>query len=355
MTSRSRWLEGVCAVGVVATAAAFALAPARALGGYLVAYCFAWTLSSASLILAAIFQATGARWPLPLRPWLLALGVGGALLALLFLPIAIGVRSLYTWATPEALPHELRAWAEHVHGYLNLPFFAVRGIAYGLISLVASMLLVRRPSSKGAGAAVILIVALTTTFASFDWLMSLTPRWYSTIFSVYVWSGATVAALAIAILAALSSGTANGWQLNAARLLFAFVCFWAYAAYSQIMLQWIADLPEEVVWYLPRMRGPWGVLGWILIIGHFAFPFALLLSRRAKEHRPTLRFACAWLLVMHFVDLYWIAMPSVGSGAFRPHWVDLTSAAALIGALVAGALWILRRRAALVGLVGALP
>jgi hypothetical protein len=176
----------------------------------------------------------------------------------------------------------------------------------------------------------IVFYAITVTFASFDWIMSLDPHWYSTVFGVYFFSGAFMASLAFLILVLLAfqgSGllrhtVSTEHYHDLGKLLFGFVVFWAYIAFSQYMLIWYANIPEETVWYMHRMEHGWEIVTWVLVLGHFVLPFFLLLPRSTKRNRLTLLFAGLWLLAMHYVDLYWLVMPAFGSG-FHPHLQDL--------------------------------
>jgi hypothetical protein len=255
-------------------------------------------------------------------------------MAILFLPIVVpvllGSDSLYPWADRQmvAADEVLR----HKAGYLHPAWFAVRAALYLLVWWLAARFYLRRSieqdasgdarltlSMERASPIVLLLYGVTVTFASFDWLMSLTPQWFSTIFGVYFFSGLMVAAIAAIILMALalqstgrltSSITIEHYH-DLGKLLFAFVVFWGYIAFSQYMLIWYANIPEETQWYLPRQSGPWVGLSLVLLFGNLLIPFCGLLPRAVKRHKGLLAFWAVWLLVMHWIDLYYLIMPSL--------------------------------------------
>ena len=162
----------------------------------------------------------------------------------------------------------------------------------------------------------------TLTFASFDWLMSLEAAWFSTIFGVIIFAGSVMAILATTILIALSfyqRGLTGGAITeehfhDLSKLMFGFVCFWTYVSFSQWMLIWYAGIPEEAIWYHRRWEGGWKVVAYLLIFGHFVAPFVLLISRVQKKALRWLQFMCFWLILMHFVDIYWFVMPQTEGG-----------------------------------------
>jgi hypothetical protein len=203
------------------------------------------------------------------------------------------------------------------------------------------------------GGAALPLAGLTLTFASFDWVMSLHPTWFSTIFGVYVFAGdfvGAVALLVVVLAAADRSGLLDGlltrshWH-SLGKLLFAFVCFWAYIAFCQYMLIWIGNLPEEIPWYLVRARGAWAPVGAILFVGHFVLPFLALLPRWVKRQPAALAGIAAWVLAMHWLDVYWTVMPRLHPDRAAPHASDLTALVGIGGAAVAVAILRLRGRA----------
>jgi hypothetical protein len=197
-------------------------------------------------------------------------------------------------------------------------------------------------------------VALALTFAAFDWQMSLDLRLSSTIFGLYYFAGSFLAALAVIVLALLAARAeglpgalmnANHWH-SLGKYLLAFVAFWAYMAFSQFLLIWIANLPEEVPWYLARNRGAWAPLGVFLVVFHFLVPFFALLSRDLKRSGGGLRFMAIWLLAVHYVDVYWVMVPALRPRSLVPHLADVTALVGVGAAGLAFVLWRVRGRAA---------
>lgn len=356
-------------VGVAAIALSLGLAAASPGGlrrwffAYLVNYAFFLTIAVGGLFFVIVQHLTRAGWSVVVRR--LAEGFAATLpyLALLFLPVLIGAREIYHWGHAANLAHDkLLQWKAP---YLNVPFFGARWVVYFLVWGLSSWYFLRLSAAQdrtgdpgltrkmGRTAAVTVIpFALCVTFAAFDLLMSLDPHWISSVFGVYFFAGSAVAvmaALALAVIGLQKTGrivhavTREHLQ-DVGKLLFAFTVFWAYIAFSQFMLIWYANIPEETGWFLRRQRGGWGILAVVLIFGHFFIPFLGLISRAAKRNRQVLAFFAAWLLVMHYIDLYWVAMPEYNRTApglpFSPLGPLLF--VGLLGLFVAGAAWRLR-------------
>jgi hypothetical protein len=196
------------------------------------------------------------------------------------------------------------------------------------------------------------LVAITITFAAVDWQMSLDRHLASTIFGVYYFAGGFVAAMAVLVLgvvaasrAGLFEGGLNDDHLHSlGKFLFAFVCFWGYIALSQYLLIWIANLPEEVPWYMLRNDTGWRWVGLFLVVFHFVVPFFVLLSRDLKRRPGPLAFMAVWVLVVHYVDVYWVVMPRIDPQGPRPHWTDLTAFVGVGAAALAFTLWRMRGR-----------
>jgi hypothetical protein len=273
----------------------------------------------------------------------------------------LNLARIYPWAdlaTVSSDPELARKAA-----WLNPTFFTVRAAAYLVCWAVVAGLLARRSweqdrSGDPAGALLrrmratsawgLIVLGVTTSFAAFDWLMSLDPHWTSTIFGVYFWAGSLVSSLSALVLIVLAL-QANGSLRetvtvehlhDVGKLLFGFVIFWAYIAFSQYFLIWYANFPDETRWYITRRTGIWNTLSWALLFGHFVVPFGLLIFRAPKRSRFWLGFAALWVLVFHYLDLYWVVMPVLARGGVRPHWVDASLAltlACLCGAVVARA------------------
>jgi hypothetical protein len=341
--------------GVLLSGIGFLVDPRQAYASWLAALAAAVSTALGALLLVAITSLAGGRWFDPLRGLALDLAATLPLCALLFLVLLPGFGLLYPWVHAAALPNA--AW-------LNLPFFLARAAAYFVLWSTVSLLLRRwartaegappkppAPRERALAAVALPALGLTLTFAAFDWLMSLTPGWVSTVFGVYWFAGGFLAALALITLLAVLRGrrAAGGTTLQPAQayalgtLMLTFVVFWAYIAYSQYFIIWIADVPAEVAWYLPRVRGGWGLLALALILGQFGLPLLVLLLHAAKRDSRMLGLIAGWLLVMHYLDSYWLVLPAVHPDAPHPHWLDLSALAAVTGAAGGWVEWLRRR------------
>jgi hypothetical protein len=338
----------------------------RALFSYLVAFVYWVGIAVASLTLLEAFHAASARWPVVVRRFVETVPLTLPLFVVLFVPIALGMTQLFPWASPQALQGELARAVEHKLPYLNPRFFLVRAALYFAVWIVVAHLLrawsVRQDTEGGValtvrqrwlGTGSIPLVGLTFTFAVFDWVMSLDPRFYSTIFGLYVWAGSFLCAFALPVIAGWATRndpTAFGHLMNAdhfhslGKYLLSFVAFWAYMAFSQLLLIWIANLPDEVPWYIVRIGGGW--FGVAAFVGLFKFlvPFFLLLSRDLKRSPRALSYVAAWLLFVHWVDVYWLVMPHLDGAGPRPWIFDLTAFVGVGGVAIAMA--VLRMRGA---------
>ncbi len=348
---------GLALLGAAALALGAFVDPTRLFFSYLAAYAYAASTAVCALILLMICNAMRATWPVAVRRLLEAIVGALPLLAVLFVPILLGAETLYHgWLRPEDITDEhARALVEHKRSYLNLPFFLVRAGVYFVVWIACGELL-RRWSLKADAdpalaasrrpdifsAVALPPVAFAFSFAAFDWLMSLEPTWYSTMFPVYVFAGGFVAALAL--LTALTRAAERGALLPKlseshyyalGRLLLAFTIFWAYAAYFQFMLQWIANLPEEVEFYLHRAHGGWGTVAAALVVVQFAIPFLLLLNYRLKRRPGLLAAVALWILAAHYIDVHWLVVPAAPGHPARYHWLDLAALVAVVSASVA--------------------
>ena len=278
---------------------------------------------------------------------------------LLFVPVMVFAVNyepfgIFPWADPEVVTgdHVL----EGKEPYLNQFFFVARGAFFFLVWIGFSLFFVRQSlaQDEGRSAAItvgmrkvsapfMLVFALTATFASFDWFMSLDPHWFSTILGVYVFSGMTVAALSaisIALIWLRASGrlgeniVRNEHLYSLGALLFAFTCFWAYIAFSQFMLIWYGNIPEETVYFIHRTEHGWLGVTLALAALRFVLPFFLLLSRDAKMNPRRLVVASAVCLVGQLVDLYWLIMPQLFTGGPRIGWQEFGPLLFMTGILI---------------------
>ena len=337
-----------------------------ALASHLLAFSYWVGLGLATLVLLLILLASKATWTVVLRRLIEVNAASLSAAPLLFLPIAFGLRHLYPWAGPtDGLSEETQALLHHRAPYLNTPFFLLRAAIYFAIWIGLSRLFLRwstRQDESGdraltvrswkLGAASLPIAGLTLTFASIDWLMSLSNEWYSTIWGVYIFAGSFVGAIALVIVVAfaldqtpyLPNALKPAHWLSLGKFLLAFTCFWAYVAFSQYLLTWIGNLPDTMPWMLLRQNHAWRWIGGALIVGHFLIPFFLLLSRKWKLDPRRLVTVAIFILVLHYVDLYWLVMPQLRPASILPDWSNLTAFFGVGGVVVATFILILRGR-----------
>jgi hypothetical protein len=348
-----RLLRVAAALGVIG-AAALALDHGRGWFSYLTAYLFVLTIALGALVLLLIFYVTNAVWPTVLRRLLESIAATLPLCALLFLPLGFGRRALYPWASPERPhPHAVAQAIAHQAVYFSPAFFWGRA-AFAFLCWCALALALRgislrqdrdsRPlgPARALSAAGLPVIALTLSFAAFDWVMSLEPDWASTMFGFYVGVGALHAATAALTLATYAAARARLLpKVNLShcyalgRLLLLFTALWGYIAFFQFFLIWIANKPEEVTWMAVRTLHGWRPVAIALAVGRFAVPFFALLSYAVK-HRPRLLCALAiWILGFHYLDAYWLVLPAARPASALPHPGDV-GALLLVGAAALG-------------------
>lgn len=341
---RSRGLT-VGALGIAAAALGFFTADrSQFFQSYLIAYMFWMGISLGCLLLLMVQYLSGGAWGLVARRIFESGARTLPLMAILFLPIALNLETLYSWARPEALADEV---IQSKVAYLNPQFFYFRAALYFIIWFALTATLCRwsraqdasKPLPPGpmdrrfrvlSGPGLVLTI-LALTFMSVDWVMSLEPHFYSTIFGILTLGGAGLSTLAftILVLRGLSNSKPMSQVVTAERfhdfgkLMLAFVMLWAYFNVSQLLIIWSANLPEEVPWYIERLRGPWMPWSWLVLLGHFVVPFVVLLSRDVKRHSAVLAKVAYFILLMRLVDFIWTVGP-----VFRHdttfHWLDFT-------------------------------
>jgi hypothetical protein len=343
----------VAALGAVGLAIGFAVDPSQAFASYLTAWSYVWSTLLGMLILLMACHAMNATWPTAVRRLGEAALAALPLVAVAFLPLLFGLGRLYPWMHPERIADApTRALVEHKRAWLNLPFFYARTLA-NLVIWTAVAVLLRalslrldepgRPAARGAlkiaSCALLPLVGITMTLASFDWLMALSPDWYSTMFGVYVFAGGFLAALALLTVLVAAAQRAGflarvhrpHWYALG-RLLLSFVIFWAYIAFFQFFLMWIGNKPIEARWYLERSRGGHRIASGFLLFGHFALPFLYLLPYGVKQRARPLVVISVWLLFAHYVDVHWLV-------AHPASWQDLCALAFVVGAATAFGTW----------------
>ena len=322
----------LCAVGAL-------WSPQQFFQSYLVGYVF-WTgVALGCLSIAILHDLVGGGWGDGIRRLLESGARTLPLMLLLVVPIALGMRSLYIRAQPAkvAADHLL----QHKAPFLNVPFFLGRTVLYFAVWLALSYFLGRSPSKRLGGPGLVLY-CLTASFAAFDWVMSLEPEWFSTIFGVTFIFGQALSAMAfvIAVLFLLTRRFALENLLrpqqfhDLGNLMLAFVMLWAYVSFSQFLIIWSGNLPEEVTWYLARLNGGWGWIALILVVVHFVAPFLVLLSRENKRRIERLAKLAGVIVIARLLDLFWVIIPAFHPKEFSIHWMDL------IAPLGIGGIWL---------------
>jgi hypothetical protein len=317
---------------------------------YLVAYVFWASIMLGALFFTMLNHISGATWNIVLRRILEHVMNTVPLMAILFLPVLLGLHDLYHWSHEEVVAND--ALLQKKTPYLNAPFFIIRALLYFSIWYVLSKTLFRtsiiqdedfQPAQikkmRKISAPGIVLFAITSTFAAFDWLMSLDPHWYSTIFGLYIFAGSFLSILAVLVIFGLALRnkkilhdviTVEHYH-DLGKYLFGFTVFWGYMAFSQYFLIWYANIPEETIWYLHRWEGTWKYITMLLVFGHFLLPFITLMPRAAKRNLKFMKLIGVWILVMHYFDIYWIVMPTIYEHGFHFSWIDLTTFVGISG------------------------
>ena len=354
----------VALLGAVGCAILGAANPKQFFFSWLVSFLFFQSLALGALFFVLIMFAAQGGWGIVVRRIAETIFCTIPVMAVLFLPILFGLHDLFEWSHADALEHDaLLRWKAP---YLNVPFFMIRAALFFVIWSFIAVVYYRGPRGqdatgehavsarlrKFAGPAII-VLALTQTFAAIDWIMSLTPHWYSTMFGVYFFAGSWVGFIALlsVVVPAMRGAGLLDTVISAEHLhdigkfLFAFTAFWAYIAFSQYFLMWYGNMPEETIWYKARMEGSWLTVSLLLLFGHFVAPFFYLMGRDVKRKGATLAVGGVWLLLMHFVDLYWQVMPTLHPEGLRPSLLDVAALMTVGGCFVAAASWLMRRQA----------
>src|SRR4051812_37886510 len=353
LASLQRRLLLAGAAGAVISAIGWFLNATQFFQSYLMAYMFVLGLTLGCLALGMVHQLSGGAWGVVIRRPIGAATRVLPVMTLLFLPIVLGMRQLYPW-TDAALVARDEA-LQHKHLYLNTPFFLIRAAIYFLTwntlayflnawsleqDQTADPRLARRMQMLSGGG--LLAYGLTITFASFDWMMSLEPHWFSTIYGVLIMGGQGLSALAFLIVvlvwlsrrAPLDRIVVPAHFHDLGNLMLAFVMLWAYFSFSQYLIIWAGNLPAEIAWYVHRLQTGWRPVGVALIAGHFAAPFIVLLSRHVKRHPGLLLRVAVFVLAVRLIDLFWLIAPEFHDHGIVVSWLDF------VLPLTLGAIWV---------------
>jgi hypothetical protein len=330
------------------------------------AYMFVLGITLGCLALGMVHQLSGGAWGVVIRRPIGAASRVLPVLTVLFLPIIFGMHDLYEWTHAEVVAAD--KVLQHKQLYLNTPFFLVRAAVYFLLWNTLSFflnawsleqdrtgdpLIARRMQLLSAVG--LLGYGATVTFASFDWLMSLEPHWFSTIYGVLIMGGQGLSAMAFLIIAAgwlsrrppLQSIIVPAHFHDLGNLMLAFVMLWAYFSFSQYLIIWSGNLPEEIAWYLHRLQTGWRLVALMLVVFHFVAPFALLLSRAVKRHGQTIVKVAFGILAARLVDLHWLIAPEFHRDGISVSWLDIVVPVSLSTIWLGCFVWQLRGRALL--------
>lgn len=349
---RSRFLAAGAAFSV-ALAVGAVFDPVQFYQSYLIGYIYWLAIALGCMGFTMVHHLTGGGWGFVTRRILEAGAWTIPFMALLALPILLGMHQLYPWTDlQEPSAHGL---IEHKEPYLNVPFFLIRNVLYFAIWSTMAILLTRWSAAQdrtgdpeltirqrflsGPG---IVVYGLTATFASVDWVMSLEPEWFSTIYGMLFFVSHGLAALAFSIIwvRALSGRPPISDRIrikhyhDLGTFMFAFVMLWAYLAFSQFLIIWSANLAEEASWYIYRTHHGWEYVALFLVVFQFALPFLILLSRRIKQDPVKLVRMAYWILLVRFIDFFWWIKPAFSPGSFSVHWMDI------VAPLAIGGLWL---------------
>lgn len=314
---------------------------------------FITSIGLGSLFWVAVEYLAGAVWSTPFRRVMEIISYMLILGALVAIPVYLNSHSVFHWTHPEVVEND--PMLKSKTAYLNTMFFGIRQLVYFGIWILFLFIFTSASFKQDKtgdqkittrliklSAVFMPLFALSITFFSFDWLMSLEPHWFSTIFGVYYFSGTVLAAMAAITYAVIKLHEGgylvkklsqdNFYSLGA--LMFAFLNFWAYIAFSQFLLIWYANLPEETVWFLQRWEGSWMYVTIGLIVVHFVVPYFGLLSQPSKTNLKRLKFMSLWILFAHLYDLYWMVFPTYSKEGFIFGWIEIGSIIFIIGSAI---------------------
>ncbi len=341
------------AIGLVIVIAGYLVSPDRMSFNNIIGLTFVISIAVGTLFLASIEYVSGAVWSTPFRRIGEFFSYSVFLIPILLIPIFLNLHSVFHWTHVEVVAADkiLKSKAP----YLNVNFFAIRVVAFVAIWMLFQYLITRNSASQDSSheqklttrniklsAVFIPFFALTISFTGIDWLMSLEPHWFSTIFGVYYFSGTMLAALAIVTYSAIKlnengflvKGLSTDHYYSFGALLFAFTNFWAYIAFSQFLLIWYANLPEETFWFLQRWEGSWMYVTILMLIVKFLIPYFGLLSQPSKMDPKKLKFFSLWILAGHYFDLYFLVMPTYSKSGAVLSWYELGFPILIVGMIM---------------------
>lgn len=318
---------------------------------YLQGYLFAVAIPMGCLGLTMVHNLSGGNWGWTIRPFLEAGIKTLPAMALLFIPVAVGVTAIYPWTDHALVAHDAVLKSKEV--YLNVPFWTARAVGYFVMWIVLGWWLVRwllptptagtvsqqrRIQRLSAGG--LLVFMLSVSFAAIDWSMSIEPHWFSSIYGVIVVVGYVISAFSVATLSLIlfHRSSPNPWLTtknmhDLGKFLFMGIMLWGYMSLSQFLIIWSGNLPEETFWYYERSVGGWWWVSLFIPILQWALPFCLLLAARAKKNPPYVFKVAIFLLAVRALEQVWLVAPSFRQEGFPIHWMDVAAPVAL------GAIW----------------
>ncbi len=318
----------VFAIGAGLLGIGFANDIARASYNLIIAFMWLFSIGFGALFLVALEHLVGADWSVPFRRMTEIIAGVLFIVPILSIPLFINLDQVFVWLNPQVVA--LDKYVQNKTPYLNQSFFTIRNIVVFVIMIVFYLLLAGRSFkqdknpktnsnklSAKVSAIFMPIFAISLTVVGMDWLMSLEPKWFSTIFGVYYFSGSLLSALSLltfVVIVLVENGYLSKYinedhYYNLGALMFAFINFWAYIAFSQYLLIWYANIPDETLWFVDRFNGSWWYMSMGLIFIRFAIPYLALLTRPSKSNPFRLKIIAIWIFLTHYYDLYWIIMP----------------------------------------------
>jgi len=319
---------------------------------YLTSFAFWISLGLGGLFFTMLHHISGAKWSTVLIRISQAAMSVLPIMIIFFIPIFFGIKELYDWSHPNIVAESTVLQGKS--GYLNISFFTIRAIIYFAIWGILAFLINKYSQQQDEGkvtakqlrivsAPGMFLFAMTISFAGFDWLMSLDPHWFSTMFGAYFFGGSFVIILAFMIIMAnylkyngtLSKEIGHAHFSDLGKLFFGFIVFWAYLGGAQYFFIWYANIPEETVWFLDRWKSSWKTVSLLLIFGHFLLPFVSLIFFNTKRNRKIIVFFAFWMFLFHYVDMYWLIAPTFHHESAQFSWMDLTTFVGIGGIFIA--------------------
>jgi hypothetical protein len=359
----SRWQRDSLLVGIAGVLlliTGFLLDREQALRSYLFAYLYWAGMALGSMGILLLHHTVGGKWGMLIRRMCEAGSRTLPYMAILIVPILLNLPVLYPWARPEAA-HNANIQAKAA--YLNVPFFLIRTVFYFLVWTFYAWRLSKWSAEqdrtgderlidkmRAVSAPGLVVFTFVTSFAFIDWIMSLEPEWFSTVYGVMFLVGQVLESFAfmIALTILLSKRPPLKEYITPQHLhdlgnmMFAFMVLWAYLSFSQFLIIWAGNLPDEIPWYLRRLRGGWGWVALSLVIFHFATPFVLLLLRKTKRQANRLIAVCWLMILIRVVDVYWVVEPAFYNQKLRVQWLDFVTPFAVGGLWMALFFWQLK-------------